>query len=242
MTQAPLLRFEAPRERLAYALDVPTLEEARRQLELLAPVLGVFKVGLELFLREGPAVLRAVRETGARCFLDLKLHDIPNTVRGAVRSVLAHEVDLLTVHCSGGPAMLRAAAEAAASAARPPVLLGVTVLTSLADADLSLLGVEGGASTVVPRWGQLALDAGLGGLVCSPHEVAALRALSPSAVLVTPGIRAGNSGDDQQRTATVTEAIRAGATLLVVGRPIRDAASPRDAARLLLDELGEATR
>jgi orotidine-5'-phosphate decarboxylase len=231
----------AARERLAFALDVTDLDEARWWISLLAGHIGVFKVGLELFVRSGPGAVALVRDAGARCFLDLKLHDIPETVARAVSSAAAHGADYLTLHASGGRAMLARAAAAAASAPAPPHLLAVTVLTSLDDAAVAEIGLGPAAGPAASRLASLALDSGVSGLVCSAHEVASLRAALPGAFLVTPGIRpAGSARGDQARVATAGDAIRAGADLLVVGRPIRDAADPVAAARAIVREIEDA--
>lgn len=221
-----------------FALDVPDLDSARAWVSRLAGDVGVFKVGLELFVRHGPAAVAVVREAGARCFLDLKLHDIPETVGRAVAAAAAQGVDYLTLHASGGATMLARAVAAASAAAVPPVLLAVTVLTSLDDAALAAVGFSESVTSAAVRLATLAVQNGVAGLVCSPREVASLRALFPRALLVTPGIRpAGASLGDQSRVGTAAEAIRAGADLLVVGRPIRDAVDPVAAARAIVREI-----
>ncbi|MFN0066088.1 MAG: orotidine-5'-phosphate decarboxylase [Limisphaerales bacterium] len=227
------------------ALDVPSGSEALALAREIAPHVGGFKVGGELFTAEGPAVVRDVKELGRPVFLDLKFHDIPNTVAAAVRSAVRLGVDLLTVHTAGGSAMLRAAEEAARDEARrlarpAPVVLGVTVLTSMDDATLA--EVAGGASVArqVEVLARLAVTAGLRGLVCSPHELRALRGLLPAGfTLVTPGIRPGSSGggDDQKRTMTPVEALSLGATWLVIGRPIYAAENRAAAARMIASGL-----
>lgn len=229
------------RERLVFPLDVGDLAAARRWLRDLADAVGVFKVGLELFTAVGPDAVRAVHDAGAACFLDLKLHDIPATMRHAVRSAAALGVRFLTVHTAAGPAALRACVEEAA--ARPGLqLLGVTVLTSLDAEDLRAVGLAGPPDSAVVRLARLGRDAGLRGFVCSPAECAPLRAsLGPRAALVVPGVRpAGSASDDQRRTATPGDAVRAGADLLVVGRPIREAADPVAAARAIAAEVEAA--
>jgi orotidine-5'-phosphate decarboxylase len=230
------------RSRLAFALDYPTLDEARRGARLVRDSVGVLKVGLELFVREGPNAIALGAELGCDVFLDLKLHDIPETVERAVASAAAHGVRYLTVHASGGPAML---ARAAASAQGSNLtLLAVTVLTSLDEHDLARLGIQGSPSLVAQRLSQLGWQQGVKGFVCSAAEVKSLRQiLGPEAVLVTPGIRPlGPGGDDQKRVGTPEGAIRHGSSLLVVGRPIRDAADPASAARGLADAIAEASR
>jgi orotidine-5'-phosphate decarboxylase len=231
------------REHLAFALDVPDATEARAWISRLRGRVGVFKVGLELFVAAGPEVIASARDSGARVFLDLKLHDIPETVARAVATARRHHVDYLTVHAAGGPAMLKRAATAASDGAGAPItILAVTVLTSMDDAQVAAVGLEGGLARTAERLGGLAIDAGAGGLVCSAQEVATLRARFPKAVLVTPGIRpAGADRGDQSRVATAGDAIRAGADLLVVGRPIRDAADPIAVVETLVGEIESAS-
>lgn len=229
-----------PRRRLAFALDYPGLAEARAGASAVRDAVGVLKVGLELFVREGPSALALGTELGCDVFLDLKLHDIPETVERAVASAVAHGVRYLTLHAGGGRRMLEQAARRAEGSGL--CLLAVTVLTSLDDADLAELGVGEASGAHATRLATLARDSGIGGLVCSVKEVAGLRQLmGPSAVLVTPGIRpSAGQRDDQKRTGTPASAIRAGASLLVVGRPIRDAADPPAAARAIGREIAEA--
>jgi orotidine-5'-phosphate decarboxylase len=230
---------------LAVPLDVPSLDEARQLTAALAGTAGWFKVGSELFTAAGPEALRLAAEH-ARVFLDVKLHDIPHQVARTVRAVTAHGVQLLTLHASGGSAMLRAAREAADEAAarigaERPRLVAVTVLTSLGDADLKEVGVSGSAADQVARLVDLAAQAGIDGVVASPREAAAIRSRAPDLFLVTPGIRpAGAAGDDQTRTASPAEAIRAGADLLVVGRPILQAPDRAAAARAVVAEIETA--
>jgi orotidine-5'-phosphate decarboxylase len=228
--------------RLAFPLDYPSLADARRGAELVSGVAGVLKVGLELFVREGPEATKLAAEHGAELFLDLKLMDIPETVERAVASAAGLGARYLTVHASGGPKMLERAQRSAEGSGL--TLLAVTVLTSLDASDLSEVGVASAPGEQVRRLAELARRAGIGGLVCSAQEVGALRrALGPEVVLVTPGIRpAGASSDDQKRIATPTAALEAGASILVVGRPIRDAADPRAAARAIADEIARAER
>jgi orotidine-5'-phosphate decarboxylase len=231
-----------PKRRLAFALDYPTLADARRGVERVQQAVGVVKVGLELFVREGPPAVKLGAELGLEVFLDLKLHDIPETVERAVASAAELGVRYLTLHAAGGPRML----ERAARRAEPSglVLLAISVLTSLDADDLSRIGSDPDPARQALRLGRLARDHGVPGVVCSPAEVGALRsALGPDSVLVTPGIRpAGATADDQKRTATPDAAIRAGASLLVVGRPIRDAADPGAAAAAIVAEIAEAER
>jgi orotidine-5'-phosphate decarboxylase len=208
----------------------------------VAPAVGVLKVGLELFVAEGPAAVALGRELGLEVFLDLKLHDIPETVDRAVATASALGVRYLTVHAGGGRAMLERAANRAAQAREPLTILAVTVLTSLDAADLAALGVPEAPREHATRLAQLAWDAGVRGFVTSPAEASALRAaLGPGALLVTPGIRpAGAAAFDQKRIATPAAAIADGADLLVVGRPIRDAADPLAAAQAVVGEIDAA--
>lgn len=217
-------------ERLCAALDFPSFAAAEPFARLIAPHVGVLKVGLELFAAEGPAAVRAAAALGRPVFLDLKLHDIPNTVEGAARSAAASGAALLTVHAAGGAEMVRAAVRGAGPGVR---VLAVTVLTSLDAAALEAIGLAGPPEAAVVRLARLAVGAGAGGLVCSPHEVAAVRAaVGPGPLLVVPGVRpAGAARGDQARVATPAEAVRAGADVIVLGRPLRDAPDPAAAAR-----------
>jgi orotidine-5'-phosphate decarboxylase len=227
--------------RLIFALDLPTLDQACAMAHAVHEAVGMFKVGLELFVEAGPRAVSAVAEAGRPVFLDLKLHDIPETVDRAVGRASALGARMLTVHALGGPAMLRRAAERAAREGAGLEIVAVTVLTSLDWGDLSALGLEGGVAGSVERLARMAWAEGVRAFVCSPHEAAALRAaLGPEATLVTPGVRASGGGDDQKRTLTAREAIHAGASWIVVGRPIRDAADPLAAARALANEVAQA--
>lgn len=213
------------------ALDTTNVTQARAWAAATAPHVGLFKVGLEYFLANGAAGYRAIQ--GRPIFLDVKLHDIPNTVAGGIRAILPLAPRMVTIHASGGAAMIRAARDAAETAgANRPMVLAVTVLTSLDDASLAAMGMNDGAATQVSRLGRLAVDAGADGLVCSPLEVATLRReLGPAVTLVVPGIRpAGASAGDQARTMTPREAMDAGASWLVIGRPITGAADLAEAA------------
>ncbi|REE99586.1 orotidine-5'-phosphate decarboxylase [Thermomonospora umbrina] len=225
---------------IAVALDAPDLETAARWAHLVTPHVSTVKVGLELYLRYGPDVVASVRgASGVRVFLDLKLHDIPATVAGAARAVARLRPEILTVHATGGEAMIRAAVEAAPDAE----IAAVTVLTSLRDADLARMGLAGPASDAVRRLAVLAVGAGARALVCSPQEAAAVRAeVGPSITLITPGVRAaGAATQDQARVATPEEALAAGADLLVIGRPITGAADPGAAAAGLAAALRRRT-
>jgi len=219
----------AGRAPIAVALDTADLATATRWTAAVAPHVTTVKVGLELFSHEGPAAVEKVRAAGdVDVFLDLKLHDIPNTVAGAARAIAHLAPRYLTVHASGGPAMIAAAAHAL-----PDTLVaGVTVLTSLSADELALLGIDGSPQDVVRRWARVAVDAGARALVCSPQEVAFVRdAVGPDIVLITPGVRpAGADVNDQARVATPEQALADGADLLVVGRPITGADDPAAAA------------
>jgi orotidine-5'-phosphate decarboxylase len=227
------------RDRLAFALDYPTLAEASAGAARVADLVGVLKVGLELFVAEGPAAAKLGAELGSRIFLDLKLHDIPETVERAVATAGQLGASYLTLHAAGGPRMLEAAAQRADREGAGLKLLAVTVLTSLDASDLMAIGVSASPAEQVVRLGKLARGVGIHGLVCSTAEVSALRhALDPDAILVTPGIRPqGAAVGDQKRVGTPASALRDGSSLLVVGRPIRDAADPRAAAQGILNEM-----
>jgi orotidine-5'-phosphate decarboxylase len=236
-----LTRPEAVR-RLAVALDMSERDEIVRVARALRGRVGMAKIGLEAFTANGPAVVSQVQGLGVDVFLDLKLHDIPNTVERAARSAARLGVTMLTVHASGGEAMVRAAVAGAASAERAPAVLAVTVLTSLDDGALAGLGIGGGVASRVMAWAELARTCGCAGVVCSPREAAALRAaLGPEFLLVTPGVRpAGEGSADQRRVATPREAIASGASVLVIGRPITAAADTVAAAEAILTEICQA--
>ncbi len=226
---------------LILALDVPTREEAAPILHQLRGQLRWVKIGLQMFTAYGPGYVREVAGLGFNIFLDLKLHDIPNTVAKAVESLAPLPIQMLTLHTAGGGEMMRAARAAQLKHNPSLLLLGVTVLTSMDTAGLNEIGVTASSADQVARLGQLAADAGLRGLVCSPLEVAMLRQKLPAGMqLITPGIRPANEtgGDDQKRVMTPAEAARAGSTYIVVGRPILKAADPAAAARAILAELG----
>jgi len=236
------------RERLWVALDVETLEEADGLLERLAGAAIGAKIGAQLFTAAGPAAVETALKRGFPVFLDLKYHDIPTTVAGAVREATRAGVRLLDVHAAGGVAMMRAAAEAATTAAKDfgvprPVCLGVTVLTSLDRKGLDEVGVSGNVEAHVLRLAERAREGGLEGCVASPQEIALLRrALGRTWVIVTPGIRTDGSRNDQRRIATPAAAIRAGADAIVVGRPITAAPDPQAAAAAILEEITAALR
>ena len=221
---------------IAVALDTADLATATRWTTAVAPHVTTVKVGLELFSHEGPAAVEKVRAAGdVDVFLDLKLHDIPNTVAGAARALAHLAPRYLTVHASGGPAMIAAAAHAL-----PDTLVaGVTVLTSLSADELALLGIDGSPQDVVRRWARIAVEAGARALVCSPQEVALVReVVGPDIVLITPGVRpAGSDVNDQARVATPEQALADGADLLVIGRPITGAADLAEAAGKLRKSL-----
>lgn len=231
----------APHERIVFPLDGSDLDDAKRWLDRLAGQVGVFKVGLELFVAAGPEAVREVHARGARCFLDLKLHDIPATMAGAARRAAELEVAFLTVHASAGTKAL--AEVAAATRGTRTTVLAVTVLTSMAAGDLTELGWPAAPRDVATRLASIATGAGVGGLVCSPEEVRALRAAAPHAVLMVPGIRpAGSDLGDQARVATPRTAREEGADYLVIGRPIRQASDASAMARRIADEIAEAAR
>lgn len=225
-------------DRLIVALDTPKAARALALGEAVAPHAGLLKLGLELFCAEGPSVLARLA-AHRPVFLDLKLHDIPNTVAGAVRSLAPLGAAMLTLHAGGGPAMIAAAREAAEQAPNRPILLAVTVLTSMDAEALGATGVAGGPAQQVLRLARMAMAAGADGLVCSPREVPLLRdALGEAPMLVVPGIRpAGSEAGDQARTATPEQAVADGADWIVVGRPVTGAPDPAAAARAIAGNL-----
>jgi orotidine-5'-phosphate decarboxylase len=228
--------------RLIVALDYPSADPALALADQLQGLCRWFKVGLELYLAEGNTIVRELRCRGFSVFLDLKFHDIPNTVAGAVRSAAATGAELLTVHAAGGPAMLEAAAEAVACLTNPPQLLAVTVLTSMDQLQLAAIGIDHSPETQVVRLADTASEAGINGFVASPEEVAALRHRFPAATLVIPGIRpTGADIADQKRIATPAAALAAGASYLVIGRPITQAKDPAAAAQSILEEMQHTT-
>jgi orotidine-5'-phosphate decarboxylase len=229
------------KNRLAVALDYPDAYQAMKLVDSLGQTCQWFKVGMELYYAAGNDMIRQLRDRGFDVFLDLKLHDIPNTVAGAVRSATKAGASLLTIHASGGSAMMTAAADAA-KAPGSPRLLAVTVLTSMDAAQLTGTGVTASPAEQVLRLANLATQSGIDGLVCSAEEVAAVRAATgPNTLLVIPGIRpAGAAIGDQKRIATPAQAIAQGASMLVVGRPITQAADPGAAAEAILDEIAKA--
>jgi orotidine-5'-phosphate decarboxylase len=227
------------RSRICCALDVPSLDEADKLAEAVSSSVGFLKVGLEQFVAHGPEAVRRAQRFGCEIFLDLKLHDIPETVGRSVARARDLGVRLLTIHAGGGRAMVEAAVRATEGSSLE--ILGVTVLTSLDASDLQAVGVEAPLASHAARLGALAIGAGAHGLVSSSHELADLRARFPKARLVTPGIRpSGGEVGDQKRVATPKSAIELGSSLLVVGRPLRDAPSPAAAAAALLIEVTSA--
>jgi orotidine-5'-phosphate decarboxylase len=227
------------RDRLIVALDVSDAGTARDLVRRIGDSAGIYKVGLQLFTAEGPVFVRELVDSGRKVFLDLKLHDIPTTVSHAVKAAVATGASMLTVHASGGSAMLEAAAEAANGKL---TLLGVTVLTSFSDQDLMQVGVPTRVLNQVLRMAALARSAGFGGIVTSPREAAEVRReLGEGFAIVTPGIRpAGADVNDQQRSATPASAIKAGVSHIVVGRPITHAANPAEAAQAILAQMEQA--
>ncbi len=226
--------------RVIVALDFPDAGAALAAAGRLDPALCRVKVGKELFVSAGPAIVGQLHERGFEVFLDLKFHDIPNTVAGACRAAARLGVWMLNVHASGGSAMMRAAREAVAAFPRPPLLIGVTVLTSLSDAELGEVGFAGSAADNVARLARLAASSGLDGVVCSAEEAAMLReALGAGFVTVTPGIRlAGGAKGDQSRVVTPEDAVRLGAHYLVIGRPVTQAADPAATLQSIVRSLG----
>ena len=239
-----------PEERTFVALDTRDLDRARELARILAGRVGGFKIGLEAFVAFGPALIEEMRGLGHVVFLDLKFHDIPNTVAGAASAAARLGVGFFTVHALGGPAMIARAVEASRTAVAPdsdpPVVLAVTILTSHDDLSLRRIGIDGDCATAVPRLAALARDAGAGGVVCSPLEVAAARRAFPEGVLVVPGIRPDTDGrrppDDQARVASPSAAVRSGADRIVVGRPITEAPDPAAAAEAIADDIRRSTR
>lgn len=225
---------------LIVALDVPNAEAMEAKLQELPDFIEWYKVGLELFCAEGPAVLEPLKKRGKKIFLDLKLHDIPRTVGHAVKTAAAHGVNLMTVHAIGGRAMLEEAAKAAKECKNPPKIVAVTTLTSLSHDDFKDLGIDRTVAEQALELGRLAISSGIDGLVTSAHEAKVLRAEFPDAILVVPGIRMpeGDVGD-QKRVATPSFAVEQGATHLVVGRPIVQAEDPVAAATAIFENMNK---
>ena len=226
------------KERICLVLDVSTRKVAMDLVRPLHDLTGMFKVGMQLFTAEGPPLVREIMETGGKVFLDLKFHDIPNTVKSAAVEAARLGVSMMTVHTAGGAAMMQAVAKELAGkfGAAKPIVVGVTVLTSLDEKALGEVGIASGMDAQVLRMAKLAESSGLDGVVCSPREIQMIRgAVGRGFQIVTPGIRlAGQSADDQQRTATAKEAIAAGADYIVVGRAVTNAPNPREALEALI--------
>ena len=233
---------DAARERLFCAVDDASLAGALRVAALLTGIVGGLKLGKEFFAANGPQGVRSVAQLDVPLFLDLKFHDIPNTVAGAVRAILPLKPVIVTVHASGGPDMLKAAVDAARESSNPPLIAAVTVLTSLDNNDLAQVGFSGDVADVVGRLADLAQQSGAGGVVCSPMEIERLRAQCGAGFkLVVPGIRpSGAESGDQKRVRTPSDAIASGADTLIVGRPITNAADPAVAARSIIAEIATA--
>lgn len=228
------------KEKIIVALDLPNLTSAVRLVEELGETISWVKVGLQLFTAEGPAIVQAMKIRGLKVFLDLKFHDIPHTAVEAVRSAVALGAEMATIHLSGGSDMVRSAVEACKNSSL--LVLGVTVLTSLDDDQLKEVGIQRTAQEQVLELVALGRRCGLRGVVCSPLEIAAVRSkFGNSLTIVTPGVRPSDSSlDDQRRVMTPADAVRAGADFLVIGRPITAAASPREAAVRIADEISES--
>ena len=218
--------------RLIVAIDRSSRDEILGLVDKLHGVANIFKIGPQAFIANGPSIVREVTARGEKVFLDLKIHDIPNTAGKAVAEAAAHGASMMTVHASGGEAMLRACA------LPNPLILGVTVLTSIDDRELQRIGFAGTAMDTAVKLAMLAKKSGLRGVVASPHEIESIRhACGDDLIIVAPGIRVNGATDDQRRTATPAAAIAAGADYIVVGRPITAAADPRSAAQAIVDSL-----
>jgi orotidine-5'-phosphate decarboxylase len=229
------------KEKICLALDVSTRREALDLVKPLHDLTGMFKVGMQLFTAEGPSLVMEIIEAGGRVFLDLKFHDIPNTVKKAAVEAAKIGVSMMTIHTAGGTAMMQAVASELRDkfGASKPTVVGVTVLTSLDDKSLGEVGIASGMDAQVLRMAKLAESSGLDGVVCSPQEIVAIRrGVGRNFKIVTPGVRMmGQSADDQQRTATPREAIEAGADYIVVGRGVTNAPDPRSALEALIQGL-----
>ena len=239
-----------PREMLIFALDVGKgIEEAMTWIERLRDHLEIFKVGKESYTRYGPYIVKRIKENGKKVFLDLKFHDIPNTVAGAAAGAVEHGVYMLNVHALGGKEMMEKTVTAVSKVAQeaalpPPIILAVTVLTSLNDGDLKEMGFNCSASELTLRLAKLAMDSGISGVVASTHDIANIRkACGDNFIIVTPGIRESTSADDdQKRISSVREAIIRGADYVVVGRPIRKAADPVQKVEEIVSEITEGLK
>jgi len=228
--------------RIIVPLDLPTAPEALAFVERLRGRVGMFKVGLQLFTAAGPDIVRAIVRSGEKVFLDLKFHDIPNTVAQATASAATLGASFIDMHLTGGPRMIRAAVESARTTpgvARPPRLLGITILTSLEESDLETIGMRGPVAERAVDLARMGQDAGLDGVVASPHEIARIKeACGSGFIVVTPGIRpSGASHQDQRRVMTPAHALRAGADYLVIGRPIMEAPDPAAAVASIAQEM-----
>jgi orotidine-5'-phosphate decarboxylase len=228
-----------PSDRLIVALDRSNRLDILEMVDELSGLAGMFKIGLQAFVANGPSLVREISERGERVFLDLKLHDIPNTVSKSAQEAARLGAAMLTIHASGGEKMIRAASDAARDSGGSLVILGVTVLTSLDDESLQAIGMREGAEAAVVRLARLAMESGAGGVVASPREIAAIRrACGDNLKIVTPGIRMGGEpASDQARTLSAREAVADGADYIVVGRPITDAPNRREAAESLLESI-----
>ena len=231
-----------PSDRLIVALDRSDRLEILGIVDELSGLAGLFKIGLQAFVANGPSLVREISDRGERVFLDLKLHDIPNTVRKSVEEAARLGASMLTIHASGGEEMIRAASDAARISGGSLMILGVTVLTSLDGKSLEDIGMRDGAEAAVIRLAHLAMDAGAGGVVASPREIAAIRrACGERLKIITPGIRTvGEAAGDQARTLSARDAVEAGADYIVVGRPIIDAPNRREAAESLIASISSA--
>ncbi len=234
-----------PADKLIFALDASGYEEALSWIELLSGHVGMFKVGKELFTAVGPKIVESIKQRGSRVFLDLKFHDIPNTVARAAEAAVGLNVDMFNIHAAGGVRMIRETVDAVAACAEKrgmesPVVLAVTVLTSLNNSDLAEIGFDTTTNDLVLRLAKMAQKSGASGVVASPQDIIALRRdLGKDFVIVTPGIRSADQPvkDDQKRTLSAFEAIQAGADYIVVGRPIREAKNPLEACRRIIEEI-----
>lgn len=229
--------------KLYVALDTPDANQALQWVKDLSPINPYFKIGLELYTSQGALFLEKVKSLGGRVFLDLKFHDIPNTVAGAVRASVRMGIDILNVHCSGGSEMMAAAAKACAEESKKlgipkPHLLGVTVLTSMDDLALKEIGFPRSAGAQVKEFVDLAIQSGLDGVVCSPQEISLVKSLKKDFLVLVPGLRPADSEKgDQKRIATPQDAVRAGAEFLVIGRPVTQAKDPKAALEKIMREI-----
>jgi orotidine-5'-phosphate decarboxylase len=240
----PLLTIKDPKERIIFALDVDHFSEAQQWVNLLKGRVGMFKVGKQLFTHAGPKVVDMIRQKGQKVFLDLKFHDIPNTVAKAGEEATKLNVSVFDLHALGGFEMMKRAAEASRSAAKglgipKPLILAVTILTSMSEETLKEVGIQGPVADEVARLASLSMKAGIDGVVASPQEIGIIRkTCGKDFLIVTPGIRSPSSKkDDQMRTLSPKEAILAGADLMVIGRPIREAKDPVEAVQKIIEDI-----